>query len=226
MQKKDLQDYVCRPFCSFFREGEKEDLLCQGAIYIGQLVKEGKIDLEGQINTIYETDWDTFVEYNVQDVLLVEKLENAKKFLELAVKLAYQALIPLEKIFSSVALHEGYILNYLHQNGMVMSDRKTDHVDWWKDGGFFNVNGYLQNTRWEDGECTFRKGFVKGGHVEAKAGFYEINVSYDVESFYPHKIMEDNISPETKVILPDDTEGLIESAINGVYYRKDKKNND
>ena len=182
-----------------------------------------KIDLDGQINTIYETNWNKFAEYNVQDVLLVEQLEQEKKFLELTISLCYQALIPLEKVFSSIAVHEGYIMNYLHQNKMVMSDRKKDHIDWWKDGEYYNVKGYLQNTRWEDNEKSFKKGFVKGGHVEANPGFYECNLSYDVESFYPHEIMKNNISPDTKVILPEDRADLIESSINGVFYRKDKK---
>jgi DNA polymerase elongation subunit (family B) len=184
-------------------------------------IGEGKLDLDGQINTIYETDWNKFVEYNVQDVLLVEKLEIEKKFIELTVRLCYQALIPIEKVFSSVAVLEGYILNYLHQNKMVMPDRKKEHVDWWKDGNFNNVDGYLQNTRWEDNAKDFNKGFVKGGHVEANPGFYQYNVSFDVESLYPRKIMMYNISPETKVIMPEDTTGLIKSEINEVYYRKD-----
>jgi len=46
MLKKDLQDWVCRPFCSFFRDGEKEDLLCQGAWGVSQLVKTGRLDPE------------------------------------------------------------------------------------------------------------------------------------------------------------------------------------
>ena len=40
-----------------------------GMKYVG----EGKLDLDGSVNTIYRTDWNRFVEYNIQDVLLVEK---------------------------------------------------------------------------------------------------------------------------------------------------------
>lgn len=31
MAKKDIKDYICRPFCSFYREGVKEELICRGA---------------------------------------------------------------------------------------------------------------------------------------------------------------------------------------------------
>ena len=44
MLKNDLKNWVCRPYCSFFREGEKEDLLCQGAWAVGRLAEEGLLD--------------------------------------------------------------------------------------------------------------------------------------------------------------------------------------
>ncbi len=44
MDKRDFKDYICRPFCEFFREGEKETLACQGARIVGQLVKRGRLD--------------------------------------------------------------------------------------------------------------------------------------------------------------------------------------
>lgn len=43
MPKTDFQDYLCRPFCSFFRAGEKEDLACQGAQVLDALVKSGRL---------------------------------------------------------------------------------------------------------------------------------------------------------------------------------------
>ena len=47
MTKIDFVDYICRPFCTFFREGEKEEMACRGARMIELLVGEGKLDPAG-----------------------------------------------------------------------------------------------------------------------------------------------------------------------------------
>lgn len=41
MVKNEIKDYICRPFCSFFREGVKEELICRGAEKVGALVESG-----------------------------------------------------------------------------------------------------------------------------------------------------------------------------------------
>ena len=40
MAKKDVEDFVCRPYCSFYREGEKEDLICNGARFLEVLMNK------------------------------------------------------------------------------------------------------------------------------------------------------------------------------------------
>jgi DNA polymerase elongation subunit (family B) len=190
-------------------------------------VQEGKIGLEGTINTIYKTNWDKFVEYNIQDVLLVEKIDNKLKFIELVVSLCYQTLIPFEKVFSSISVLEGFILRDLHKRKMVMPDRKIITRDWWLEEGYYKVNGELQNVKTDDkknkNNKTFEPFYIKGGYVYAEPGFYEDCLSFDVESEYPKEIVIYNISPETKVIKPspERAKHLIKSEINGVYYKKD-----
>lgn len=160
-------------------------------------VQEGKKDYEGTINDAWEKNWDEFVEYNVQDVLLVMKIEAKKKFIDLTIEFCYQALIPFEKIFSSVSLVTGYVMKFLHDQKKVFPDmaRSSEHEHY------------------------------PGGYVYALPGFFKWCISYDVESEYPHMIMMYNISPETLVLWPDDTTDLIKTPISkshGVYYRKDK----
>lgn len=172
--------------------------------------KEGKLDLDGQVNHIYKTDWNKFVEYNVQDVNLTRKIEVKKKFIDLSIQFCYQALIPFENVFSSISITTGYMLNYMHKKNIVLPDPSTSVV----------------------------KEQYPGGYVMAQPGFYEYVLSYDVESLYPHMIMMYNISPETLRLNPTDTTGLIKTPaseyftcetpkgkfeIEGVYYAKDKK---
>jgi len=189
-----------------------------------KITGKGKIDLDGQINTMYKTDWNKFVEYNIVDVKLVEDIDNVLHFMELAITFCYQALIPFDKIFSSIATIEGYILRHLHKKNMVMPDRKTRSQDWWYNEGHYNKrndkNEIVERQNINADNEIYEK-YVKGGYVEANKGFYKDVLSFDVTSLYPHMIIQYNISPETKVIKPTgNTDHLIESEINQVYYKK------
>ncbi|MFW6130869.1 MAG: DNA polymerase domain-containing protein, partial [Atribacterota bacterium] len=178
--------------------------------FIGKLeVEEGKKDLEGTVNTAWK-QWNEFVEYNIQDVLLCKKIEDKKKHIQLTINFCYQALIPFDRIFSSISVVTGYMLRYLHERNIVFPD-KTNHT---KDKKF------------------------PGAYVMAKPGYYEWLVSFDIASMYPHLIMQYNISPETLVLNPESEKGLLKCPLSqwkkwetaegdyecgGIYYRKDKK---
>lgn len=196
--------------------------------YVATLeLKKGKLELDGSINQIYKTDWNTFVEYNIQDVLLVWELEEKKKFIELAIIMCYHSLTPFDRVFSSIAVIEGYILRFMHDRNLVMSDRADSRHDWWHEEKMYIVKDkfglpYYQNCK--EGEKDFEPFYVKGGHVEAYPGLWELCMSDDINSSYPHQVMQYNVSPETKVIKPSkdliESGGLIKSEINGVYYKR------
>jgi len=172
---------------------------------------EGKLDYEGTINTAWRDDWHNFVNYNVQDVLLVDKLEAKTRFIELVINISYQALIPFENVFSQMSVLTGYILRFLHGQGMVLPDREHQ-----------------------------TKGKLPGAYVMAVPGMYEKIVSFDVASMYPHMLMEYNIGPDTLIENPTEEEkkycystplsehktwtiaGGEKFKVGGVYYRKDK----
>ena len=178
--------------------------------YIGQRVcKEGKIALDDSINLAYNTNWNQFVEYNIQDVTLVCKIENAKKFIQLTIELCTQAMIPFDSVFSSIKVITGYMLNYLHQYGLVMPDVQK---------------GVKEK--------------YPGAFVKAIRGVYKHLISYDFASLYPTIIRMFNISPETLVEFPDeeDIPNLIKTpasilyecdtpkghfSVSGIYYKKD-----
>jgi DNA polymerase elongation subunit (family B) len=171
---------------------------------------EGKIDLEGQINHIYKTDWNKYVEYNVQDVKLTYKIERKKRFMPLVIEFCYQALIPFDSVFSSIRLITGFMLRYCHKKNIVFPDPPKGQ----------------------------KKARYPGGYVMNNPGLYEMVMSFDVESLYPHLIMMYNISPETLVLNPKNTDGLYRTPASkmfkcstpsgdfeysGIYYKSDKK---
>lgn len=156
-------------------------------------LKKGKLDFEGLINDLWKRDWNKYVEYNIQDVMLVKEINDNKKFIELVIQLAYLTLIPIDKCFSSIALHTGFILKNLHQKNLVMPDKvfkSTTHIP--------------------------------GGYVDAISNLYKYVISFDVESLYPHLILLYNISPETLRLNPKNTEDLIKTPVEGVYYDRRK----
>jgi len=163
--------------------------ICMGEI------KEGKAEFGGTINTGWKEDWNGFVEYNIQDVMLVKKLDDKMRFFDLAVNLSYQCLVPFEKVFSSVNLLTGILMRYAHQKGLVLPD----------------VTGTKEEK-------------FEGAYVEAKEGLYHYVVNYDVQSLYPTLIRAFNISPEKLVMNPSETQkkDLISTPLTGVYYKKEK----
>lgn len=191
-------------------------------------IKEGKTELDGQMNIIYKTNWNLFVEYNVQDVMLVVKLDNKLKYLELIYQYSYDCRATFDKTFGKVATSEGYILNYMRHHDLVMPDRNPPKEDWWKKEKMYIVKDKLGNDYYQN--CTdkfptsFPDFFVKAGYCLAKPGLYKNMLSGDIRSSYPHHIMMYNISPETKVIKPSKEEiesgQLIESDINGVWFKR------
>jgi DNA polymerase elongation subunit (family B) len=185
----------------------------------------GKIELEGHVNNEWKNNWNRFVIYNVQDVKLVKEIDDIKKHIALAIQFASEALIPIDRVFSSIATVEGYILKDLHKNNLVMSDRKKCSADIWKKLKLYKHNGHIQNLK--DGTKEFDDFYVKGGHVEATPGLYHNVLSFDVTSLYPHNIIQYNVSPETKVFNPSPERiaqgDLIRTPVNGIYYLKNKK---
>ena len=167
--------------------------------YIGlQEVGEGKLDFEGQINDLWSRDWNLFVDYNVQDCVLVRKIEKKRKFIDLVINFCTQTRTPFEKVFSTIAISEGHMLRYLHRENIIFSDLPLRDEDEYDD------------TEEET---------IEGGYVEAHPGFYNFLLSIDATSLYPSNMRMFNISPETKVLNPDNPNGLIKTPIEGLYYK-------
>lgn len=160
-------------------------------------IGEGKLELDGFINDAYKKNWKQYVDYNIQDVMLVVKLDQKKRFIEFAINICHKSLIPFDKVFSASAIIEGQLLIYLHENNLVMNDRNE---------------GILRDE-------------LEGAYVESVKGPSENNISLDVESLYPSNIEHFNISPETLVLNPKNIEGLIKTPLSeshGIYYTREK----
>ena len=138
-------------------------------------VGEKKVEYEGTLNDLYENDLEKFVQYNLQDVKLVKKIDDKLNFIEIARGLAHLGHVPYEDVFMSSRYLEGAILVYLRKNNIVAPNKPKNKIK--KDDKKF-VGAYVQEP-------------IKGKHNWV----YDL----DITSMYPSSIMSLNISPETKI---------------------------
>ena len=118
----------------------------------------------------YTKDWKKFVDYNIIDVRLVDQLDDKMKLLELAVTMAYDAKVNFEDVYSQVRMWDNIIYVYLSKRNLVIPPKQESRKD----------NKYA------------------GAYVkEPIPGIYDWVVSFDLNSLYPHLIMQYNLSPET-----------------------------
>ena len=118
----------------------------------------------------YTNGWQKFVEYNIIDVELVDRLEDKMKLIELALTMAYDAKVNYADVFYQVRMWDNIIYNYLKKRNIVIPPKERS-----------------------DKDEKYAGAYVK----EPKPGRYDWVVSFDLNSLYPHLIMQYNISPET-----------------------------
>jgi DNA polymerase elongation subunit (family B) len=176
-----------------------------------ELGEKKLVNPEDNFHDFYTKHWDKFVRYNIHDTKLVDRLEDKMKLIELIITMAYNAKINYEDVFSQVRMWDNLIYNNLRQKKIVIPEK-------------------TRSTKTE----AFEGAFVK----EPLLGLHKWVVSFDLNSLYPHLIMQYNMSPETitdqkihgatveKLLMKDvDTSFAhrqdLATTANGICYRKD-----
>ena len=137
-------------------------------------VGEQKLDYSEyeSLNELYKNDYQKFLDYNVKDVLLVEKIDDKMRLIEQAVTIAMDAGVNIIDAMTSVRMWDVIIHNFLMQKNIVVPPKGNAEKD----------------------------GKVEGAFVkDPQVGMHKWVVSFDLNSLYPHLIMQYNISPETFV---------------------------
>ena len=180
-----------------------------------------KVELgESKLDNPYETfkdfytkDYQKFVEYNIQDVELVDKLEDKMKLIELCLTMAYEAKVNYTDVYSQVRCWDTIIYNHLLKKNIMIPPREE-----------------------HDKDTQYEGAYVK----DPQLGLHNWIVSFDLNSLYPHLIMQYNLSPETLVGVQPKNMGVenylnqkfnlqwakdknVAVAPNGSMYRRDKQ---
>ena len=173
---------------------------------------EKKLSYEehGNLYTLYKEDYQKFIDYNIKDVQLVERIDEKMGLIDLAMTIAYKGGCNYQEAFGTTQLWDTYIYRELCKRKTVVPPKK------------------------ENAKVEFGGGFVKAPQV----GRHSWVVSFDLNSLYPHLIMQYNMSPET--IVPARTSGVTVDncldktrpdsvspndciAANGVHFSKDEQ---
>ena len=171
---------------------------------------ENKLSYEefSSLHSLYKHNYQKFVDYNIKDVQLVDRLEDKMGLVTLALTMAYRGGVNYTDTLGTTAIWDAIIYRDLCNQGIVAP------------------------TAEDKFKSDYPGGYVKPPHV----GLHEWVVSFDLNSLYPNIIVQWNMSPETIVdnvredIDPDKCLAGYQNqnpdyalAANGVYFRKDKQ---
>ena len=141
----------------------------------------GKIKYDGDLDNLYKTDLEKFIEYNINDVQLVVDLDDKLDFITLARNIAHKGHVPYEDVFASSRYLDGACLTYLNRLGVIATNKP------------------LREESSEDEDDNNENGFEGAFVKDPKPGLYEWVYDLDLKALYPSTQRTINISPETKV---------------------------
>lgn len=135
---------------------------------------ERKLSYEeyGNLHSLYRENYQLFIEYNIKDVELIDRLDDKLKLIELALTLAYDSKTNYDDVFAQVRMWDALIFNHLRAENIVLPP----------------ITSHSKNEMYVGA-------YVK----EPKPGLYNWVASFDLNSLYPHLIMQYSISPENLV---------------------------
>jgi DNA polymerase elongation subunit (family B) len=154
-------------------------------------LKERKLDYSeyDSLHTLYRDNYQKFIEYNIHDVQLVERLNAKGRLIDLAILLAYDNKTNYEDCFTQVRMWDCICYNWLRARGIVVPPNKHSHKD---------------------------KAY-EGAYVKAPLiGMFHSIMGLDATSLYPHIQMQYNMSPETLIEPENYTDAMREVLAQGV----------
>jgi DNA polymerase elongation subunit (family B) len=172
-----------------YHQGEQESFKLD---YIAKVeIGEQKLKFEGTLKELYHNNWQKYVEYNVQDVSLLIKLDKRIGFMDMMIGICYNCRVPFEKFDKTTRVLDGAFISRLMLDKIILPDVLHDE---------------------EEGTAQYEGAYVKDPIV----GMYDWVMSFDATSLYPSIMMQHNISPETKMyVVNQNVISIINDALEG-----------
>ena len=158
-------------------------------------IGEKKLDYSeySSLHQLYKLDYQKFIEYNIKDVELILKLDDKLKLLELGLTLAYDTKTNYDDVFAQTRMWDALTYNHLMAHNIVVPPRII-----------------------KDKDSAFEGAYVKDPQI----GMHKWVASFDLNSLYPHLMMQYNISPETLIEPENYTPEMREIISSGVSVDK------
>lgn len=156
-------------------------------------LEDTKIEYDSELGLhgLYDEDYETFIDYNIKDVTLVQRIEQKKNILKLLMFLAYNSKTNYEDTFSQVRMWDALIYNHLLAQNTIIPFKE-------------------ENTKDEK---------YPGAYVMfPQTGKHKYMATFDLASLYPSLFVQYNVGPETLCpnTLPVDVEMLLEKQYEGL----------
>ena len=171
----DLMGRVHLDYMQLYRKYTYEERHSYALDAIGEYeLDERKVQYEGTLDQLYNNDFEKFLDYNRQDVMLLVKLDRKLQFLDLANVIAHDNTVLVPTTMGAVAVTEQAIINEAHHQGLVVPSRvrKEEHAETQAAGAYVAF---------------------------PKKGIHEYIGAIDLNSLYPSCIRALNMGPETVV---------------------------
>ena len=136
-------------------------------------VDQKKIEYEGSLDRLFAEDKEKFIEYNFVDVLILKKLDEKFKYIDLTKNLAHKGKVSYEEVYQSSRIHDGAISSWLIAEGIIPPNKDLNPLT--------------------------KKNYAGGYLFCPKTGIYNYMFDEDLTSLYPSIIMSLNIGKETYI---------------------------
>ena len=152
-------------------------------------------DEYGSLHALYNQNHQKFIDYNIRDVDIVDRLEDKMGLITLSMTVAYKGLVNYSDAFGSVGVWDAILFNELRKRDIVVPPKESREKE--------------------------RK--IEGAYVkDPQTGAHEWVMSFDLNSLYPHIIMQYNMSPET-VVNDMQYEANVDDLLKRTEYKIPKK---
>jgi DNA polymerase elongation subunit (family B) len=155
--------------------------------------KKLSYDEYDNLHQLYRLNYQKFIEYNIKDVDLIFKLEDKLKLFELGLTLSYDTKSNFDDIFAQTRMWDAIIYNELLGKNIIVPPKEVGEKD-----------------------EKFEGAYVKDPQV----GMHHWVASFDLDSLYPHLMMQYNVSPETLLDPSEYTDDMREVISRGVSVEK------
>jgi len=188
--KYDIKGITCLDYLAIFKKfaftyGPQESYKLDHIANV--VLGEKKLDFSeaSDLNELYDTNYQKFIDYNIKDVELIDRMEDKLGLITLCLTMAYKGGVNYDSVLGTVAIWDSLIYRDLHSKQITIPQNE------------------------ESSKATYAGGYVK----EPQIGMHDWVCSFDLNSLYPSIIMQYNMSPET--ILLDDENGVnVNSVLN------------